>query len=170
MAVSNLGLSHFTLQREWTTLYPHREYDLQKSHFWPSALNSLNGKVVKSCGMWEGAMLVLGSCVLCLMNVPERLRILTQRVFWKIVGPLNIPDHFIFLTWYPFSFNQVSENEKAWRSWFDKEAPENEPFVSDIYNTFDIFKRFLLIRSTSYFRFIFRLLTRSWTICLISFV
>ena len=39
------------------------ECDLQTSDFWPPALDSLNEETVKSCGMWECAMLVLGPCV-----------------------------------------------------------------------------------------------------------
>ena len=53
----------FTFQKEWTTLCSHRECDLQKSHFWPPVLHSLNEKAVRSCGMWERAILVLGPCV-----------------------------------------------------------------------------------------------------------
>lgn len=41
----------------------------------------------------------------------------------------------------------MADNEKLWRAWFDKEAPELEPFPNEVYNTYDIFKRFLLIRS-----------------------
>ena len=70
-------LSHS--KRSGPLYIPRQECDLQKSHFWGPTLHSLNGIAVKSCGIWEGAMLVLGPCV---SWVPER------------------PHHFIFLTWY----------------------------------------------------------------------
>ena len=42
--------------RKWATLNSRRECDLQKSHFWPPALSSLNGKAVKSCGIYPGPL------------------------------------------------------------------------------------------------------------------
>ena len=54
----------FTFQKEWTTLSSPQECDLRKSHFWPPALDSLDGKVVKSCGMWEHWIFRTTSCSL----------------------------------------------------------------------------------------------------------
>ncbi|CAH0695355.1 unnamed protein product [Spodoptera exigua] len=42
--------------------------------------------------------------------------------------------------------NQVTNNEKGWKAWFDKEAPEEEP-LPDGYNVLDIFRKLLVVRS-----------------------
>jgi dynein heavy chain len=43
--------------------------------------------------------------------------------------------------------NQVGKNEKAWKSWYEKDAPENEMLPSGYHNSLDPFRRLLLIRS-----------------------
>ena len=44
------------------------------------------------------------------------------------------------------AYVQVSRNDKQWRNWFDKEAPEDE-IIPDGYNTsLDVFRRLLLVR------------------------
>ncbi|KAJ3055739.1 Dynein heavy chain 5, axonemal [Rhizophlyctis rosea] len=43
--------------------------------------------------------------------------------------------------------NQVGKNEKAWKSWYEKDAPENEVLPSGYQNSLDAFRRLLLIRS-----------------------
>ncbi|KAJ8736205.1 hypothetical protein PYW08_006861 [Mythimna loreyi] len=42
--------------------------------------------------------------------------------------------------------NQVCNNEKGWKSWFDKEAPEEEP-LPDGYHTLDVFRKLLVVRA-----------------------
>ncbi|KAJ8735708.1 hypothetical protein PYW07_007328 [Mythimna separata] len=42
--------------------------------------------------------------------------------------------------------NQVCSNEKGWKSWFDKEAPEDEP-LPDGYHTLDVFRKLLVVRA-----------------------
>ncbi|XP_047042441.1 dynein axonemal heavy chain 8-like [Helicoverpa zea] len=42
--------------------------------------------------------------------------------------------------------NQVSNNEKGWKSWFDKEAPEDEP-LPDGYQSLDVFRKLLVVRA-----------------------
>lgn len=41
---------------------------------------------------------------------------------------------------------QITANEKAWKIWFDKETPEEEP-MPDNYNALDPFRKLLIIRS-----------------------
>ncbi|KAF9801566.1 hypothetical protein SFRURICE_015060 [Spodoptera frugiperda] len=42
--------------------------------------------------------------------------------------------------------SQVCNNERGWKAWFDKEAPEDEP-LPDGYNTLDVFRKLLVVRA-----------------------
>jgi dynein heavy chain len=43
--------------------------------------------------------------------------------------------------------NQVGKNEKAWRAWFEKDAPENEQLPGGYQNSLDSFRKLLLVRA-----------------------
>ncbi|KAM5298313.1 dynein axonemal heavy chain 8 [Ctenodactylus gundi] len=43
--------------------------------------------------------------------------------------------------------NQVSSNEKGWKNWFDKDAPEEEVIPDGYNDSLDTFRKLLLIRS-----------------------
>ena len=43
--------------------------------------------------------------------------------------------------------NQVTKNEKMWKSWYEKDAPENEPLPGGYQTTLDAFRKLLLLRS-----------------------
>jgi len=44
---------------------------------------------------------------------------------------------------------QIQNNEKAWRAWFDKDAPEEETIPDGYTHTLDTFRKLLLIRSVT---------------------
>jgi dynein heavy chain len=42
---------------------------------------------------------------------------------------------------------QVSRNDRLWKQWFDKDAPEEEVIPDGYNSTLDVFRRLLLVRS-----------------------
>ena len=43
--------------------------------------------------------------------------------------------------------NQVSRNDKSWKNWFDKDAPEEEQMPDGYTSSLDTFRKLLLVRS-----------------------
>lgn len=46
---------------------------------------------------------------------------------------------------FQYILTQVPNNERQWKTWFDKEAPEDE-HIPDGYQNLDVFKRLLMVR------------------------
>ena len=42
--------------------------------------------------------------------------------------------------------NQIGRNDKAWKQWFDKDAPEEEIIPDNYSGSLDTFKKLMLIR------------------------
>lgn len=40
---------------------------------------------------------------------------------------------------------QVTNNEKGWKAWYDKDNPEDEP-LPDGYHSLDVFRKLLVVR------------------------
>lgn len=58
---------------------------------------------------------------------------------WMNLVELSKLRHFQYIV------QQVTNNDKAWKSWFDKDAPE-EAYMPDGYNNLDTFRKLLMIR------------------------
>lgn len=58
---------------------------------------------------------------------------------WMNLVELSKLRHFQYIV------QQVTNNDKAWKSWFDKDAPE-EAFMPEGYNNLDTFRKLLMIR------------------------
>ena len=56
-------------------------------------------------------------------------------------------EYSVFMSTCRYLSQQVSRNEKQWRQWFDKEAPEEEVIPDGYNNSLDVFRRLLLVRS-----------------------
>lgn len=51
--------------------------------------------------------------------------------------------------------NQVSKNEKVWRQWYEKDAPENDVLPGGFQQSLDTFRKLMLVRSWCMDRTIF---------------
>ncbi|XP_014253708.1 dynein heavy chain 8, axonemal isoform X2 [Cimex lectularius] len=84
---------------------------------------------------------IKGGAALDLNAVPPKphFKWITDTTWLNIVQLTEIPT-------FTFLINQITHNEKAWKQWFEKEAPEEEILPED-YEKRDIFKKVLLIRT-----------------------
>lgn len=54
---------------------------------------------------------------------------------------------------YQYIVQQVTNNDKAWKNWFDKDAPE-EAIMPEGYNSLDPFRKLLMIRCVLKYSFV----------------
>ncbi|XP_045484350.1 dynein axonemal heavy chain 8 [Pieris rapae] len=80
-----------------------------------------------------GAALDLNACP------PKPFKWVTDMSWLNLVQLSNLRQYTNIL-------NQVTNNEKGWKSWFDKEAPEDEP-LPDGLHTLDVFRKLLVVRA-----------------------
>uniref|UniRef100_A0A663EUR1 Dynein axonemal heavy chain 8 n=1 Tax=Aquila chrysaetos chrysaetos TaxID=223781 RepID=A0A663EUR1_AQUCH len=89
----------------------------------------------------EFQVLIRGGAALDLQACPPKpFRWILDMMWLNLVELSKIPQFAEIL-------NQIAHNEKGWKSWFDKDAPEDE-IIPDGYNdSLDTFRKLLLIRS-----------------------
>lgn len=69
---------------------------------------------------------------------PKPCKWITDTTWLNLVQLSNLRQFQYILT-------QVPHNEKLWKAWFDKEAPEEEP-LPESYANLDVFKKLLMVR------------------------
>lgn len=79
-----------------------------------------------------GAAVDLNTCA------PKPAKWITD-LTWMNLVELSKLRHFQYI------IQQVTNNDKAWKAWFDKDAPE-EAFMPEGYNSLDTFRKLLMIR------------------------
>ncbi|KAK6616888.1 Dynein heavy chain 8, axonemal [Polyplax serrata] len=88
----------------------------------------------------EFQTLIKGGAALDLNSVtPKPCKWITDNTWLNLVQLSNLRQ-------FQYLLGQVGNNEKNWKLWFDKEAPEEE-VIPDGYQSLDVFKRLLMIRS-----------------------
>nr|CAD7439194.1 unnamed protein product [Timema bartmani] len=89
----------------------------------------------------EFQMFIKGGAALDLSGVPPKACRWFTDMTWLNLVQLSTLRHFQYI------LTQVPNNERQWKAWFDKEAPEEEQ-IPDGYNTsLDVFRRLLMIRA-----------------------
>ncbi|NXP03754.1 DYH8 protein, partial [Thinocorus orbignyianus] len=114
------------------TLLLTLKIDLERGHVKTREFHALiRGKMFLSPG---GAALDLQACP------PKPFRWILDMMWLNLVELNKLPQFADIL-------DQITSNEKGWKSWFDKDAPEEE-IIPDGYNdSLDTFRKLLLIRS-----------------------
>ncbi|XP_044760955.1 dynein axonemal heavy chain 8-like isoform X2 [Coccinella septempunctata] len=80
-----------------------------------------------------GAALDLNTCP------PKPAKWITDMTWLNLVELSN-------LRHYQYIVQQIVQNDKVWKTWFDKDAPEEAPFPLT-YNTLDTFRKLLIVRA-----------------------
>ncbi len=89
----------------------------------------------------EFRCLIKGGAALDINTVPKKPFAWVSDMTWLNLCALTKLNGFADL------LNQISKNEKVWKSWFEKDAPENEPMPGGYQNSLDTYKRLLLVRA-----------------------
>ena len=71
---------------------------------------------------------------------PKPCKWITDMTWLNLVQLSNL-HHFQYI------LQQVPQNEKQWKAWFDKEAPEEEIMPDGFHTSLDVFRKLLMIRS-----------------------
>lgn len=83
---------------------------------------------------------IKGGAALDINSVPTKTQKWITDLTWLNLVQLSSLREFMGI------LNNIKANDKMWRQWYDKNAPEEEPFPSD-YQSMDEFRKLLIIRS-----------------------